>query len=66
LCTGNVPKDIDHLFFGCLFSLACWQKLGVHWNMIVEVCERIWEAINGRYTPALFMEFFIMAAWEIC
>jgi hypothetical protein len=31
MCLLNVEKDLDHLFFSCLFATACWQKLGFQW-----------------------------------
>jgi hypothetical protein len=64
MCSLAVEEDIDHLFFGCPFALACWQKLDIQWNGSLNVCDRILEA--ERQTPhAFIMEIVMIALWEI-
>jgi hypothetical protein len=65
LCANNTPEDIDHLFFTCHFALACWQKLGVQWNMSMAICDRIWEVAKSRSAQPFILEFFMMTNWEI-
>jgi hypothetical protein len=36
MCVENVVEDIQHLFFGCPSSDACWTYLGVYWDLSLE------------------------------
>ena len=64
LCNLDVLEDIDHLFFSCPFAVSCWNKLGIQWNLQLDTNDRVLQAAQLFHT-VFFMDFFIMAAWEI-
>ena len=64
LCNLDGLEDTDHLFFSCPFAVSCWNKLGIHWNLQLDTSDWVLQAAQLFHT-AFFMDFFIMAAWEI-
>jgi hypothetical protein len=53
-----------HLFFTCPFSQACWQHLGVQWNLVIDFFHMLLQVKQGFSHP-FFMEVFIISAWQI-
>ena len=64
LCNHNVEETALHLFFTCPFSQACWQHLGVQWNLAMDFFHMLLHAKEGFSNP-FFMEVFIISAWQI-
>src|SRR3954468_11223994 len=64
LCDHPPEETVEHLFFQCDFSAACWRKLGITWPLhgnrvqFLHVAESTW----GK---PMFMEVFIIASWSI-
>nr|TKW21537.1 hypothetical protein SEVIR_4G125500v2 [Setaria viridis] len=50
--------------FQCPFSVACWHKIGFHWNKAACIHDRL---VLARQTMQLpyFIEIFIVASWEL-
>ena len=51
LCNQNVEETALHLFFTCPFSQACWQHLGVQWNLAVYFFHMLLQAKQGFSHP---------------
>ena len=64
LCQRSFLEDRDHLFFSCDFATACWDSIGITWNMNNSPRDRISEAAASFSHPN-FLEFFASAAWNI-
>jgi hypothetical protein len=64
LCTAGIDEDLDHLFFNCVFSRSCWEKIGIQWNTNLSLHSRISHARQQQNVP-FFMEIVTLAAWEI-
>ena len=64
LCSADNEEDLERLFFTCSFSLACWNKLGFHWDLTLPIGERVF---NMMVSTGLnfFIEVFVFAVWEI-
>jgi hypothetical protein len=64
LCDNPPEETIEHLIFTCPFSTECWDKIGFVWNThgnrldFVQNERDIWD-------KPMFMEIFIIAAWNI-
>lgn len=63
LCNQNVEETV-HLFFTCPFSQACWQHLGVQWNLVIDFFHMLLQVKQGFSHP-FFMKVFIISAWQI-
>lgn len=64
LCSDNVEEDINHLFFSYPFASTYWTSIGVQWNMVLDVHERILET-QRSFSADFFMEILVLASWEI-
>ena len=60
----GLEDDIDLLLFGCPFALRCWHKLQIHWDLSLDIHDRILQA-KDAFMLSFFMEIFLIAAWEI-
>jgi len=54
-------EDINHLFFACSFAARCWQKLQIHWDLLLDIHARILHA-RAASQLSFFMEIFLIAA----
>lgn len=64
LCILQRPETVNHLFFLCNFTKACWNTIGVTyvptrtiWNIIAQ--------IKAKLGVPFFMEIIILMAWSI-
>jgi hypothetical protein len=60
LCVENVEdQDISHLFFSWPFSDACWNYLGIQWDLSLEFQAMV---LNARlhFNSDIFREIFII------
>ena len=64
LCNNSIEESALHLFFNCPFSQACWQYLGISWDLTKEFFQMMHHA-KLQYQSPFFMEIFIIAAWQI-
>jgi hypothetical protein len=64
LCNNSTEETAFHLLFDCPFSKTCWQHLGINWDFTREFFEMMQQAKTQSQNP-FFMEFFIIAAWQI-
>jgi len=64
LCSDNCVETIDHLFFDCSFAKQCWAKVGINWTQDSSRIRRI-QRSKQRSSRCLFMEVFLIAAWEL-
>jgi hypothetical protein len=44
--------------------LACWGKLGIQWDVSVNISDHVLHII-GTIGISCIMEIFVFAAWEI-
>jgi len=64
MCNFATQEDFDQLFFTCPFASTCWNKLGIQWPNLPDVCERLLIARQTHLFP-FFMEIFIIASWKL-
>ena len=64
LCSTNNEEDLDHLFFTCPFAMACWSKLGIQWDVSINISDCVLHMI-GTAEISCILEIFVFAAWEI-
>lgn len=64
LCRLNTEETAFHLFFGCEFSISCWQAIGLQWKSSLPFFSMMIETQQNNQ-QLLFMEVFIIAAWNI-
>ncbi|KAJ1256195.1 hypothetical protein BS78_K065900 [Paspalum vaginatum] len=64
LCSSREIECIDHLFLSCPFSVDCWNKLNIQWDLHIPIDERLYRAKQNFQEP-WFMETFIFATWTI-
>lgn len=64
ICTTNTEGTLMHLFFECPFSQACWNSIGINWNLALPPLDMI---IDSRLTfgSPIFREIIITACWCI-
>lgn len=55
---------ITSSLFGCPFAMTCWQKLGIQWNGLLNIYDKVLEAERQSSHP-FFMEIVMIALWEI-
>uniref|UniRef100_A0A0A8Y9Z1 Reverse transcriptase zinc-binding domain-containing protein n=1 Tax=Arundo donax TaxID=35708 RepID=A0A0A8Y9Z1_ARUDO len=64
MCNLGTEETNFHLFFGCPFSMRCWEYIGIgiSWNPELQFFDML---IQGRtdFQQNFFMEIFIVAAW---
>ena len=64
LCASGLEEDIYHLLFDCPFATRCWHKLQIHWDLTLDIHDRIPQA-KDAFMLSFFVNFFLIAAWEI-
>ncbi|XP_020174866.1 uncharacterized protein [Aegilops tauschii subsp. strangulata] len=64
LCHHPPEETVEHLFFHCEFSKACWGKLGIAWPIHGNRVQLLHAAKNTWGGP-MFMDVFIVASWSI-
>ncbi|XP_073363092.1 uncharacterized protein [Aegilops tauschii subsp. strangulata] len=64
LCHHPPEETVEHLFFHCEFSKACWGKLGIAWPIHGNRVQLLHAAKNTWIGP-MFMDVFIVASWSI-
>jgi hypothetical protein len=64
LCITGDEETLEHLFFSCPFSVTCWAKLNITWNISAGRFDMITQA-KSNFQEGLFFELFIIAAWGI-
>lgn len=64
LCADPPEETVEHLFFQCPFSAACWGRLGIIWPSHGDRLQLLHEA-KRRWTKPMFMEIFLVAAWSL-
>lgn len=64
LCSGAPEETVEHLFFKCPFSTACWEKLGITWPDLHNRLQLVHSAKQAWARP-MFMEVFAVAAWGL-
>jgi hypothetical protein len=64
LCVNPPEETLEHLLFQCEFSKECCQTIDTQW---VNTCDRLHIIEDGkhRWGRLLFMETFLLAAWNI-
>jgi hypothetical protein len=63
-CDSLVEETIDHLFLRCPFSTSCWASLNIFWQAQGPLLDVI-AANRSLWGKPLFMEIFMLAAWNI-
>jgi hypothetical protein len=64
LCSSPPEETIERLIFHCQFSHECWSTLNISWQQSGDRCQII-EQGRAQWTRPMFMEVFIIAAWNI-
>ena len=64
LCTACQDEIVEHLFFECTFSLACWNELHIMGHAANNRLDWVDKAKSSWNQP-LFVEIFILADWSI-
>jgi hypothetical protein len=64
LCSSPPEETIERLIFYCQFSHECWSTLNISWQQSGDRCQII-EQGRAQWTRPMFMEVFIIAAWNI-
>lgn len=59
LCVENLEEDIQHIFFSCTFSDACWTYMGIQWDLSLAFQVMV---LNARlsFNLVIFRERFII------
>lgn len=63
LCDHNCEETTYHLLFNCLFSISCWNYIGVQWDHSLDFFNMIMVAKD--LFRKFFMEILAILAWEI-
>ena len=64
LCGQHIEETVEHLFFYCTFSQACWRSLVFHWSMH----DKRLTLISHQKTTQprkLWMDIFLTSAWSL-
>ena len=64
LCTACQDETMEHLFFECTFSLACWNELQIMGHAADNRLDWVDKA-KASWSQPLFMEIFLLASWSI-
>ncbi|KAJ1270484.1 hypothetical protein BS78_06G055300, partial [Paspalum vaginatum] len=64
MCSSHDEEDIYHLFFSCPFAVRCWLSLGIHWDILLDIHERLLQARSTSRLP-FFLEICIIGMWEL-
>ena len=64
LCGQQIEETVDHMFFTCPFSKACWEKIDIAWPEFDSRLDMLTQ-INESGRRHLFMEIFLTAAWSL-
>jgi hypothetical protein len=64
LCSTGDEETLEHLFFSCTFSISCWTRLNITWNMGAGRFDMITQA-KANFQEGLFFEIFTIASWGI-
>ena len=64
LCDRDVREDIDHLLFDYDFAKACWQEIGLSWDLSKCRRDRLLQ-MASMYPHTNFFEIFASVAWNI-
>ena len=64
MCNLGAEEDILHLFFDCPFAQSSWQTLQIQWNNDSDLISKLIQA-RVHNNHILFMEIFLVAAWEL-
>jgi hypothetical protein len=54
LCDSGAEETIDHLIFLCPFSVSCWIKVGISWNLNHSRIEAMQAARRTFYRDLFF------------
>ena len=57
LCASGLEEDIYHLLFDCPFATRCWHKLQIHWDLTLDIHDRIPQA-KDAFMLSFFYEIF--------
>jgi hypothetical protein len=60
-CSSGEDETINHLFYTCSFSLACWDLMGLTWNTSLPLDHMITKA-KQRWNKPIFNEAVILGA----
>jgi hypothetical protein len=63
-CDTLVEETIEHLFLHCSFSTTCWTSLNIIWQAQGSFLD-VMAAGRSSWGKPLFMEIFMLAAWNI-
>lgn len=64
ICRDDIEEACMHLFFECPFSRACWNCIGISWNLDLPPLDMIIEA-RSIFGSTYFREITITACWII-
>ena len=64
LCALKPLETYTRLLWCCDFSISCWDFLSIHWDLNLEVRNRLSLATINFAGPC-FWEIFALAAWYI-
>jgi hypothetical protein len=64
LCTAGTEETIEHLFFQCPFACQCWDRIGFHLDLNLDVTDMILHARRASNLK-FFTEIVLLAAWEL-
>ena len=64
LCRRPPEETVEHLFFQCEFSRACWEKLGITWPSQGNRLQLL-HATKSSWNGPMFMDIFIVASWSL-
>jgi hypothetical protein len=64
MCNMRVNETIEHLFFSCPLSIQCWNRIEVHWDLTLNIEDRIYQARQDNNLD-FFLEMTLLAAWEL-
>jgi hypothetical protein len=64
ICSIATEETSEHLFFHCPFSKRCWNILKMRWQLHGNLLDIITEG-RDRWCGPMFMEIFMLAAWNI-
>ncbi|KAJ1295105.1 hypothetical protein BS78_01G198500, partial [Paspalum vaginatum] len=65
LCRLNIEETAFHLLFDRQFSKSRWQTIGLQWTSSLPFFSMMIETKQNNPQQLLFMEVFIIAAWNI-
>jgi hypothetical protein len=64
MCSSPPEEKIEHLIFHCQFSHECWSSLNLALQQSGDRCQIV-EQGRTQWTRPMFMEVFIVDAWNI-